>query len=102
MKQFHLWRNYPQRPHRRFACTIEEDPKVPGGYMITRADGDVAGIAFLQTLQNHFTRPVRAMASAGEYERGKSDAAVVLYPGDPKYFNVAVRQVPSATIGAAP
>jgi hypothetical protein len=101
VRKFHLWRDYPQRPYHRFACTIEEDPRIPGGYIISRADGDVAGIRFLQSLQTHFAKPVRSTVSV-PHPSGRADGVEILHPGQKGYFEVAVRLIPAANIGAAP
>lgn len=91
--EYHLWRRYPTKPFRRFACTIKP-ASTPGGYEVTDYDPAVADAGFLHTMADHLRQPRQ------DTVRGESGDLQIRHcrAGTTDHFNAAIRTVPNAVL----
>lgn len=94
---YHLWREYPTAPFQRYAATLRA-AATPDGFEIADHDPAVADAVFLARVAERFRRPV-LVGSAVEDSTGMIlEQRVLTQPGEPGYFEEAVRTVPGATL----
>lgn len=84
---FELWREYPVKPRWRWAASLEV---TDSGYKVKEHNADVADIGFLHVVADNMARPVTDTVSVDDDGVGTQ----VFKPGDPTYFERAVRQIP--------
>ena len=94
---FNLWRDYPTRPYRRWACLIEH-ADTPEGYRLSSYDPNVADAGFLHSLADHLRKPQLVADSIHDGDT-IIETAVWMPPGGAGHLDGAVRSAPGAMLG---
>jgi len=96
-RAYHLWRRFPGRPSRLWACTLAKDSTVEDGYRVSDFDPAIADAGFLHRMADMLRTPQRVRSSVRE---GSTilETARYINPGEPGHFGVAVRMIPDAVL----
>ena len=90
--EYHLWRRYPTKPFRRFACTLKP-ADTDAGYEVVDHDPGVADVGFLHVVADHMRRP--------RQDTTRQDGDLVIRhcrAGTKDHFKAAIRTVPNAVL----
>lgn len=93
-RSYHLWRRYPTKPFRRWACTLKRADNA-AGYEVVAHDPAVADAGFMHVVADGLHRPSHGMVRDGD-----SMSFELLRPGDPAHFDTAIRALPHVALSA--